>query len=180
MTNAPTEGPRDGQKTALVTGVTTTGIGGALAAELCKAGYFVFCTARRAEALDAFQQPGFKTILLDVTSTESVQAGAALVSSLTGGRLDILVNNAGVATHLPALDIEIDKTVRAMFEVNVLGAMRMVQCFSRLLIEAKGTIVNIGSIAPILPLPFSSAYNSTKAALHAYGDSLEMEMKPFG
>jgi 1-acylglycerone phosphate reductase len=49
-----------------------------------------------------------------------------------------------------------------------------------MLVKAKGTVVNIGSVAPIVPMVFSSAYNASKAALHAYGDSLAMEMRPLG
>lgn len=91
----------------------------------------------------------------------------------------MLVNNAGAAAHVPALDLDIDGVVRNMFEVNVFGVMRMIKAFSGLLIKAEGCIVNIGSIAPIVPLVFSSAYNATKAALHAYGDCLRIELAPF-
>lgn len=174
-----TEIPAPGQRTALVTGVSHDGIGGALATELQRQGYFVFCTGRRAETIAPFQKPGFSTLQVDVTSTKSVLAAAESVSQVTGGRLDVLVNNAGIATHFPALDLDVDGAVHTMFDANVLGVMRMVKAFGHLLIKAKGTVVNIGSIAPIVPLAFSSAYNATKAALHAYGDSLSMEMKPF-
>ena len=67
-----------------------------------------------------------------------------------------------------------------MLDTNVLGPMRMVQTFLPLLIAAKGRIVNIGSIAPVVTLPFSSAYNASKAALHAYGDTVRVELAPFG
>lgn len=172
--------PTDGQKIALVTGVGVGGIGGALVDELHKAGYFVICTARRESALAPFSDQGFAAVILDVLSTESVTAAAKQISSLTGGRLDVLINNAGSATHVPALDLDIDNTVSNMFDINVLGPMRMVKGFSGLLIKAKGQIVNIGSVAPILSLPFSSAYNSTKAALHSYGETLKIELAPLG
>lgn len=179
MTDKHTAKPREGQKIALVTGVSAEGIGGALVRELHHAGYFVICTGRRPSSLETFDKPGMHRLALDVTSTESVKEGAKLVSILTGQRLDILINNAGAAAYQPALDLDIDGEVRRLYEVNVLGVMRMVQAFASMLIQSKGTIVNIGSIAPIIPLPFSSTYNSSKAALHAYGDSLAMEMKPF-
>ena len=66
-----------------------------------------------------------------------------------------------------------------MFEINVYGVMRMVQEFVHLLIAAEGTIVNIGSVAAVMPYVFGSAYNATKGALHSYGDTLRVEMKPF-
>jgi 1-acylglycerone phosphate reductase len=66
-----------------------------------------------------------------------------------------------------------------MFEVNVYGIMRMVQEFVHLLIAAEGTIVNIGSVAGVIPYAFGSAYNATKGAVHSYGDTLRVELKPF-
>jgi 1-acylglycerone phosphate reductase len=58
--------------------------------------------------------------------------------------------------------------------------MRMCQAFSPFLIAAKGTIVQIGSIAGIMPYVFGSTYNATKAALHAYSNTLRVELAPFG
>lgn len=180
MTDTPTDRPKSGQKTALVTGAGVGGIGGSLATKLHEAGYFVICAVRRRATAEPLVRPGIIIVEMDVASTESVEKAAHLVSFITGGRLDVLVNNAGVAAHRPVLELDIDGMVTDMFNVNVLGVMRATKSFSNLLIEAKGCIVNIGSIAPIAPLVFSSAYNATKAALHAYGDSLSMEMKPFG
>ncbi|KAJ7054716.1 hypothetical protein C8F01DRAFT_1259543 [Mycena amicta] len=58
--------------------------------------------------------------------------------------------------------------------------MRMVQEFVPLLIASgDGRIVNIGSIAGVMPLPFNSTYNASKAALHAYGNTLRLELAPF-
>jgi len=108
-----------------------------------------------------------------------VRAARDEVARLTGGKLDILVNNAGLGIPTPATDLEIDTVVKAMFEVNVYGVMRMVQEFVHLLIAAEGTIVNIGSVAAVMPYVFGSAYNATKGALHSYGDTLRVEMKPF-
>ncbi|KID74187.1 NAD(P)-binding domain protein, partial [Metarhizium brunneum ARSEF 3297] len=175
-----TEGPQAGQKVALVTGAGVGGIGGALALELHSAGYFVICAVRRPSSASELLRPGIIAIELDVSSTESVSAAAKKVSSVTNDKLHVLVNNAGSATHRPALDLDVDGVVASMFDVNVLGVMRMVKAFSDLLINAKGCVVNIGSIAPIVPLVYSSAYNATKAALHAYGDALRMELKPLG
>ncbi|KID97517.1 NAD(P)-binding domain protein, partial [Metarhizium majus ARSEF 297] len=175
-----TEGPQAGQKVALVTGAGVGGIGGALAVELHSAGYFVICAVRRPSSASELLRPGMIAIELDVSSTESVSAAAKKVSSVANDKLHVLVNNAGSATHRPALDLDVDGVVASMFDVNVLGVMRTVKAFADLLINAKGCVVNIGSIAPIVPLVYSSAYNATKAALHAYGDALRMELKPLG
>ncbi|GAB0146446.1 hypothetical protein EsHS_00006846 [Epichloe bromicola] len=180
MAERNAEGPQAGQKTALVTGSGVGGIGGSLATELHEAGYFVFCAVRQTSAIRQVLRPGMVAVELDVTSSDSVAAAARTVSARASDGLDVLVNNAGLATHRPALDLDVDGVVASMFDVNVLGVMRVVKAFSDLLIRARGCVVNIGSIAPILPLPYSSAYNATKAALHAYGDCLHMELKPLG
>lgn len=57
--------------------------------------------------------------------------------------------------------------------------MRMCQAFAPLLIAAKGTIVQIGSVAGVMPYVFGSAYNSSKAALHQYSNTLRVELAPF-
>jgi 1-acylglycerone phosphate reductase len=120
-----------------------------------------------------------ETLYLDVTSTESVRAAAEEMSRRAGGKLDVLVNNAGLGVVTPATDLLIETVVKSMFEINVFGVMRMVQEFSGLLIAAEGTIVNIGSVAAVIPYVFGSAYNATKGALHSYSDTLRVEMKPF-
>lgn len=68
---------------------------------------------------------------------------------------------------------------RDLLETNVISVMRMCKDFSGLLIEAHGTIINIGSLAAEIPYVFGSAYNASKAALHAYSDTLRVELKPF-
>jgi 1-acylglycerone phosphate reductase len=58
--------------------------------------------------------------------------------------------------------------------------MRMCQAFAPLIIAAKGTIVQIGSVAGVMPYIFGSAYNASKAALHQYSNTLRAELAPFG
>ncbi|KAJ7756343.1 NAD(P)-binding protein [Mycena metata] len=167
------------RKTVLVTGCSPGGIGHELAKEYHSTGLRVIATARRPEALTDLATLGLETLKLDVTKTDSVRAAREYIASLTGGTLDILVNNAGQSYSVPATDIDIDE-VKAMFEVNLFGVMRMVQEFAPLLIASgSGRIVNIGSISGVMPYPFGSSYNASKAALHAYGNTLRIEMEPF-
>lgn len=71
--------------------------------------------------------------------------------------------------------------VRELYNVNVFGAMEMVHIFTPLLIASgDACVVQIGSLAGVMPVPFNSAYNSSKAALHSFGDTLRVEMAPFG
>jgi len=117
---------------------------------------------------------------LTVDSEESIQSLVSTLKPLLHGRgLDYLVNNAGVNYTVPALDIELPG-VRDVFETNVFGVMRLCQVFAPLLIEAQGTIVMIGSLAGVIPYVFGSVYNASKAALHAYANTLRVEMAPLG
>ncbi|KAJ7092464.1 NAD(P)-binding protein [Mycena belliarum] len=167
------------RKTVLITGCSPGGIGHHLAKEYHSKGLRVIATARNPAALEDLAALGLETFELDVSRIDSVHAGRDRVASITGGTLDILVNNAGKGLSLPATDCDIDE-VKEMFEVNLFGVMRMVQEFSSLLIASgDGRIVNIGSIAGVMPYPFGSAYNASKAALHSYGDTLRLELAPF-
>ena len=79
---------------------------------------------------------------------------------------------------VPALDIDFEE-VQLTFDTNVFAVMRMCKEFNPLLIKAKGTIINIGSVAAEIPYIFSSVYNATKAALHSYSNTLRVELQPY-
>lgn len=173
----------DDRKTVLITGAGVGGIGEALAKEFHRKGYRVFATARRLETITELEDTlGLEILQLDVTNTHNIQSVRDEIAHRTGGKLDVLVNNAGYSQIAAATDLEIDTVVKDMFEINVFGVMRMVQEFVGLLIAADGggTIVNVGSIAGVMPYVFGSAYGATKAALHSYADCLRVELAPFG
>ena len=79
---------------------------------------------------------------------------------------------------MPATDVPVDDA-RACFETNFFGVISITQSFTPLLIASKGLIINIGSIAAIVPYVFGSVYNASKAALHAYSRTLRLELEPF-
>ncbi|KAF2090127.1 NAD(P)-binding protein [Saccharata proteae CBS 121410] len=168
----------DQRKTVLITGCSS-GIGHSLVEEFLAKGLRVFATARRAESLADLAERGAETLSLEVDKPDSVREAKRKVSELTGGKLDYLVNNAGRNYTMPALDADMAQ-IEQVFEVNVFAVMRMCQEFAPLIIEAKGTIVQIGSLAGVMPYVFGSIYNATKAALHAYSDTLRVELAPFG
>ncbi|EPS35167.1 hypothetical protein H072_11517 [Dactylellina haptotyla CBS 200.50] len=139
----------------------------------------VFATARRQGPLESLKEHGIELLSLDVTNAGSIAKCKRQVAALTGGRLDILVNNAGRNYTMPALDLDLTE-IKDMFEINVFGVMMVTQAFAPLLIESKGKIVMIGSLAGIMPYTFGSAYGASKGALHAYTNTLRLEMKAFG
>ena len=168
----------EGKKTVLITGCSPGGIGHALAMLFHSKGLHVFATARSETAVTDLNALGMEALQLEVTSPESVAEVERHVSKRTNGSLDFLVNNAGRNYTIPALDVDFSE-VQALFETNVFSVMRMCQAFAPLLIQAKGTIIQIGSVAAEIPYVFGSAYNASKAALHAYSDTLRVELAPF-
>ena len=80
---------------------------------------------------------------------------------------------------VPALEISLPE-VQATFSTNLFGVMLVNQTFAPLLLTARGTIVHIGSLAAIIPYVWGSVYNASKAALHAYSNTLRVELQPFG
>lgn len=168
----------EGKKTVLITGCSPGGIGYALATQFHSKGLHVFATARNEKAVTDLRALGIETLELEVTSPESVAEVKRHISERTNGSLDYLVNNAGRNYTIPALDVDFAE-VQETFEINVFSVMRMCQAFVPLLVQAKGTIVQIGSVAGEIPYVFGSVYNASKAALHAYSDTLRIELAPF-
>lgn len=170
----------DMRRSVLITGCSPGGIGHSLALTFHAHSLRVFATARSTSSLSSLSTLGIETLPLTVDSESSIQSCLAEVTTRTNGRgLDYLVNNAGRNYTVPALDVEMDE-VRATFETNFFAVIRLVQAFSPLLIEAQGTIVMIGSVAGVTPYVFGSVYNASKAALHAYSNTLRVEMEPLG
>lgn len=152
-------------KSVLVTGCSAGGIGYALAEQFQKRGLTVFATARNVSKMDGLKNlPNTILVSLDVTSPSDIDAAVARVKAYTGGTLDYLVNNSGQSLHMPTLDQDIE-SAKDMFEVNFWGVFRMIKAFAPLLIEAKGTVVNIGSINGHIHPPFSG---ETHTAPHQY------------
>lgn len=145
-------------KTVLITGCSTGGVGHALAIAFQKRGLTVFATARSPKKMqDLASLPNVHLLPLDVTDPASVATVAKEVEAMTGGKLDVLVNNAGQQFIMPTLDLDIEKA-KAVFDVNYWATIRMVQAFGLMLIAARGTVVNVGSTAGIVNIPFQSTY----------------------
>lgn len=165
-------------KSVLITGCSS-GIGLALAKEFRSKGFRVFATARNTSSIANLATLGIETLPLEATSLPSIEALKAEISSRTNGSLDFLVNNAGRNYTVPALETDPEE-IQETFAVNVFAVMHITQAFAPLLIEAKGTVAMIGSLAAVMPYVFGGVYSASKAALHAYTDTLRLELAPFG
>ncbi len=165
-------------KTALVTGASS-GIGESTARKLQSLGFTVYGAARRTDRLQKLAAEGIRPLGMDVTDEQSMKDGVAKIIAETG-RIDVLVNNAGYGSYGAIEDVPIDEG-RRQFEVNVFGAMALVQLVVPHMREQKsGTIVNITSMGGKIYTPLGGWYHGTKFALEALSDCLRLELAPFG
>jgi NAD(P)-dependent dehydrogenase (short-subunit alcohol dehydrogenase family) len=102
------------------------------------------------------------------------------VTNQLGARgLDVLISNAGILTPGP-LEVLSLAAIKREYEVNVFGALAVINAFLPSLRTSRGRIVAIGAMTGRFPLPFNGPSSSTKAALEAIADVYRAELKPFG
>jgi NAD(P)-dependent dehydrogenase (short-subunit alcohol dehydrogenase family) len=165
---------------AVIVSGASTGIGAATVELLAAKGFIAFAGVRTAadkERLAALHS-NVRPILLDVTLAESIAAAAAEVRG-SGIELTGIVSNAGIAVGGPLETLPIDE-LRRIFEVNVFGALAMVQPFLPMLPEHRGRVVFVGSISGRLATPYVGPYSASKFALRALSDSMRVELAPTG
>jgi NAD(P)-dependent dehydrogenase (short-subunit alcohol dehydrogenase family) len=164
---------------ALITGAST-GIGLETAILFARRGYRVYAGARNPSASEGLQRSvteglSVTPITLDVDRDESVRQAVALA-----GAVDVLVNNAGIGGAAPVELMPLEK-VRALFETNFFGAVRMMQAVLPSMRERRaGAVVNVTSMMGRVTLPSHGYYAATKFALGALTETLAMEVRPLG
>lgn len=162
----------------LVTGASA-GIGQAIVRQLLQDGWVVYGAARRLEKMSNIQSEGAKTLYLDVTDDDSMQAAVTQILEAEG-QIDALVNNAGYGSYGALEDVPIAEAKR-QFDVNVFGVMRLTQLVLPSMRERRsGTIVNISSMGGRIWMPIGGWYHATKHALEVLSDALRVETQPFG
>jgi NAD(P)-dependent dehydrogenase (short-subunit alcohol dehydrogenase family) len=168
--------------TVAITGAGS-GLGRALAIKLAAKGYRVFGTARSetdAADLEKASAGNAAVTLADITDQHAVTAWVGKVSDELGERgLDVLISNAGTLTPGPLEVIPLND-IRREFEVNVFGAMAVINGFLPALRKSRGRIVQIGAMTGRLPVPFDGPSSASKAAFEALADVYRLELKPFG
>jgi NADP-dependent 3-hydroxy acid dehydrogenase YdfG len=164
------------RRTAVVTGASS-GIGEATARALHAAGFHVVCAARRSERVAALaDEIGGTAVTCDVTDPGSVAALADVVQGL-GGRLDVLVNNAGGAFGAtPVATADLDDWQR-MYDVNVLGLVRVTQALLPALLAADaGIVCNVGSTAGRIAYEGGGGYTAAKHGTQVVTETLRLEL----
>jgi len=168
----------DPSKAVLITGCSS-GIGRATAEHLAAKGHPVYASARKLEAIADLDAKGCRTIALDVTDEESMRHAVESVEE-EAGAIGALVNNAGYSQSGAVESVRIED-VRAQFETNVLGLIRMSQLvLPGMRRQGEGRIVNVGSMGGKLTFPGGGIYHATKYAVEAISDALRFEVNGFG
>jgi NADP-dependent 3-hydroxy acid dehydrogenase YdfG len=160
-------------RTAVVTGASS-GIGEATARRLSAEGFDVVAAARRRDRLDklAAEVPGIRAVTLDVTSQESVDELAASLD-----RCDVLVNNAGGAVGLEPVASGDVADWQKMYDVNVLGSLRVTQALLPRLVESgDGVLVMLTSVAGLVSYEGGGGYNAAKHAQSSMAEVLRLEL----
>ena len=165
-------------KTFLITGVSS-GFGRALADAALHDSHTVIGTVRKQNDKEIFEQLGGHGVILDVTDTARIGPVVAEVESRIGA-IDVLVNNAGYG-HEGALEESSIEELRRQFEVNVFGAVAMIQAvLPGMRKRRSGHILNITSMGGIITFPGLSYYHGSKFALEGISETLGKEVKELG
>lgn len=160
-------------KVCLITG-GTSGIGKAAARYIIRENYKVYEISRHAPDTAECEH-----ITADVTDDAAVKNAVDFIVSQEG-RIDLLINNAGFGISGAAEFTDI-ADVKRQFDVNFFGAVRMCKAVIPVMRrQGCGRIINVGSVAGAVPIPFQSFYSATKAALSSFTMSLANEIRPFG
>jgi short-subunit dehydrogenase len=166
------------QGPVLITGCSS-GIGRATAEHLADRGFTVYATARRPESIADLEQRGARTLALDVCDETSMSAAVRTIEQAEGA-VWALINNAGygISGAIEATDVD---AVRAEFETNVFGAVRLAQLvLPGMRAAGRGRIVNVSSVAGKVTMPGAGPYSASKFALEAISDALRFEVRGFG
>ena len=139
----------------------------------------MYAGARRVERMEHLKEYGIRPLAMDVTDDTSLQAAVAQIID-EAGRLDVLVNNAGYGSYGALEDVSQDEA-RRQFDVNVFGAVRLIQMtLPHMRAQRSGTVVNVTPMGGKIYTPLGGWYHGTKFALEALSDCLRIEVKPGG
>ena len=169
-------------KTIFITGATA-GIGAAAARRFAGAGWKVVGTGRRAERLQSLAEElgseGFHGVALDMRDVASFQAA---IDALPSGfdAVDVLLNNAGLAppmTPLQEADIGASQTV---IDTNISGLVALTRLLLPGIMERRGGILNLSSVAATYPYRGGAVYAASKAFVRQFSLDLRCDLHGTG
>ena len=162
-------------KVIIVTGASS-GIGLASARLFASYGARVVMAARSIEKLEgiaAGMGPDVLCVKADVTKENECKS---LIDRTVErfGRIDILVNNAGISMRAMFKDLDL-KVIRSLMDVNFWGTVYCTKFALPYLLETKGSVVGVISIAGYSALPARTGYSSSKYAIRGFLDTVRIE-----
>jgi serine 3-dehydrogenase len=167
-------------KTILITGATA-GFGEAAARKFIAGGWRVIGTGRRADRLKLLAEElgeNFLPLEIDMLDREAVESVARL--DPPWGEVDLLLNNAGLAPPTDALpDTDWDK-IETVIDTNVTGLVALTRALLPKLVERKGQIINLSSVAATYPYKGGAVYAGTKAFVRQFSLDLRCDLAGTG
>ena len=165
-------------KLVIVTGASS-GIGKACAIMFAKKGANIVLAARSEEKLKevALEISGFGVQVLIVATDVSIEEDCRnlIETTLTKfGRIDVLVNNAGISMRAAFADLDVD-VLKKVMNVNFWGMIYCTRYAIGSILENKGSVVGVSSIAGYKGLPGRTGYSSSKFAMHGFLEALRIE-----
>jgi len=167
-------------RVAIVTGASA-GVGLAAARRLAARGDRVVLVARRREVLDAIaQEIGASRAMVEAIDVSDLAALAALPRRVVErfGRLDVLVNNAGV-NHRGPVHQRTARELADIVAVNLVAPIALTHA-ALAVMERGAVIVNVASLAGMIPVPEEATYSASKAGLRAFTRAVAQEQRPRG
>lgn len=159
-------------KVVIVTGASS-GIGLATAKRLAAGGCRVYGIARR-----PFHDEAFECCQADVTDLASVERVLEEVYAREG-RIDAVVNNAGMGIA-GATEYATPENIKRIFDTNLTALVQISAAAVKYLKKSRGSLINVGSVAGELPIPFQACYSATKAGVLNFSLALDGEVRRFG
>ena len=163
-------------KVVIITGASS-GIGRALAKEFASTGACLVLAARRTELLQTLKDELPETeLLIYPTDVSNENDCKSLIAATVArfGRIDILVNNAGISMRAIFEDVDL-KVIRQLMDVNFYGTVYCSKFALPYLLESKGSLVGIISIAGYVGLPGRTGYSASKFAIRGFLDTVRIE-----
>ncbi len=169
-------------KTAFITG-TTAGIGKAASEKFVKEGWRVIGTGRRKERLMKLQselgENNFLPLIFDVRDASAMDSSLQDIPQ-DFNEIDLLINNAGLALGTaPAQESNLAQW-RQMIDTNITGLTNLTYKLLPKIIDKKGSIINIGSVAGTYPYPGGNVYGGTKAFVSQFSLGLRSDLQGTG
>jgi short-subunit dehydrogenase len=163
----------------VITGASS-GIGAALAREAARAGARLTLVARRRELLEGLaSECGAKHAIVVRDLSEVPPADWLDAAQAELGPVDVLVNNAGMENTGPTLESDVEvgrRLLRVNLETPIVATRRLLPA----LVERRGAVVNIASVAALAPTPMQTWYGASKAGLAAFSEALRGELRGTG